>query len=374
MDSFNELFSVSEWFTDITHDFLIIGGPCSAESESQMIKTARALKSSGKVHLFRAGIWKPRTRPGTFEGIGEKGLEWLKQVKEEVGLRTAVEVANPAHVEKAMQYEVDLFWVGARTVSNPFSVQELAESLKGVDIPVLVKNPVNPDIAMWIGALERFYNSGIRKLGAVHRGFYPFEATKLRNIPKWEIPIELKTRFNNLPIFCDPSHISGVRQYIQEISQKAIDLNMNGLMIESHIKPEEALSDVAQQLSPFEFSGLLDNLVFREIESNDKKLSGILETLREQIDSIDKQIIELLAQRMSAVEKIGAFKSKNKVTIFQLRRWEKIISSRVEQGAKLGLSKYFIKELLQLVHKESIQKQADVMNKQSYNKNENTDE
>jgi len=217
--------------------------------------------------------------------------------------------------------------------------------------------------------MERLYNSGIKKLAAVHRGFYPFEATKLRNIPKWEIPIELKTKFNNLPIFCDPSHISGVREYIQEISQKAIDLNMNGLMIESHIKPEEALSDVAQQLSPDELSDLLDRLVFREIESNNKEFSGILESLREQIDSIDKQIIELLAQRMSAVKKIGEFKSKNKVTIFQLRRWEKVISSRVKQGAKLGLSADFVKKLLQLVHKESIQKQADVMNKQPGNKN-----
>ncbi|MGM0613571.1 MAG: chorismate mutase, partial [Bacteroidota bacterium] len=355
-------------------DFLIVGGPCSAESESQMLQTARALKQTGKVHLFRAGIWKPRTRPGSFEGVGEKGLEWLRQVKENTGFKTAVEVASPAHVEIALQYGIDLFWIGARTVANPFSVQELAESLKGVDIPVLVKNPVNPDIAVWIGALERFYNNGIRKLGAVHRGFYPFESTKLRNIPKWEIPIELKTKFNNLPLFCDPSHISGVKEYIQEISQKAIDLNMNGLMIESHIKPEEALSDVAQQLSPDELLHLLEQLVFRKIESDDKDFSGKLESLREQIDSIDKQIIELLAQRMSAVGEIGEYKSKNKVTIFQLRRWEKIISSRVKQGMRLGLSEGFVKELLQLVHKESIQKQTDIMNKQEKHKDENSEE
>src|SRR6056297_199916 len=231
MNYFENIVPIHKWFHEINSQHIIISGPCAAESEEQVLQTANKLGKSGKIHLFRAGIWKPRTRPGAFEGIGEKGLEWLKQVKEEVGFRTAVEVASPAHVEKALQYDIDLFWVGARTVSNPFSVQELAESLKGMDIPVLVKNPINPDIAMWIGDLERFYNSGIRKLGAVHRGFYPFEATKLRNIPKWEIPIELKTKFNNLPIFCDPSHISGVREYIKEISQKAIDLNMNGLMI-----------------------------------------------------------------------------------------------------------------------------------------------
>ena len=373
MNYFDGLIPVSEWFPDLNTDYLIISGPCSAESESQILHTARELNRLEKIHLFRAGIWKPRTRPGSFEGVGEKGLEWLKQVKETTGFKTAIEVASPAHVEKAVQYGIDLFWIGARTVSNPFSVQELAESLKGIDIPVLVKNPINPDLGMWIGALERFYNIGIRRLGAVHRGFYPFEPTKLRNIPKWEIPIELMTKFNNLPIFCDPSHISGVKEYIQEISQKSIDLNMNGLMIESHNNPEKALSDVAQQLSPEELFHLLDQLVFRKIESDDKDFSGMLESLREQIDSIDKQIIELLAQRMSAVGEIGEYKSKNKVTIFQLRRWEKIISSRVEQGAKLGLSEGFVKELLQLVHKESIHKQADVMNKKK-NKDENSEE
>jgi chorismate mutase len=373
MNYFSDIIPASEWFPELNSEHMIISGPCSAESEKQVMETAKALKKSGGVHIFRSGIWKPRTRPGSFEGVGEEGLQWLNRVKEEVGFRTAVEVAAPGHIEKALKFNIDLLWIGARTTSNPFSVQELAESLKGVDVPVLVKNPINPDLGMWIGALERFYNSGIRKLGAVHRGFYPFEPTKLRNIPKWEVPIELKTRYHNLPLFCDPSHISGTKEYIKEISQKALDLNMNGLMIEAHITPREALSDVAQQLSPGELSRLLKQLVFREISCEDRKFADMLESLREQIDSIDKQILELLAQRMSVVGEIGKYKSQNRVTIFQLRRWEKIISSRVKQGLKLGLSENFIKHLLELVHKESIQKQTEIMNKQSEDDNTSSD-
>ncbi len=374
MTYFDDIIPVPDWFPELNCGHLIISGPCSAESEKQVMETAGELKQTGNVHIFRSGIWKPRTRPGSFEGVGEEGLQWLNRVKEEIGFRVAVEVAAPDHIEKALKYNIDLLWIGARTTSNPFSVQELAQSLKGVDIPVLIKNPLNPDLSMWIGALERFYNSGTRKLGAVHRGFYPFEPTKLRNIPKWEVPIELKTRYHKLPLFCDPSHISGTKGYIQEISQKALDLNMNGLMIEAHINPQEALSDVAQQLGPEELARLFEQLVFREINCEDRKFMDMLESLREQIDSIDKQILELLAQRMSVVGEIGKYKSQNKVTIFQLRRWEKIISSRVEQGLKLGLSEDFIKHLLELVHKESIQKQAGIMNKQDKDDKEGIDQ
>lgn len=368
MTKLKDLVPLADWFPEIDQEHWVISGPCSAESEEQVLNTARKLKVCNCVDIFRAGIWKPRTRPDSFEGVGEMGLHWLKHVKEETGLRIAVEVAHPSHVDMALKYEVDLIWIGARTTSNPFSVQELADHLAGTNLPVLVKNPVNPDISMWIGALERFYNAGIRKIGAVHRGFYPFEPTKLRNIPKWEIPIELKTQIHHLPIFCDPSHIAGVRDYLQEISQKAMDLNMNGLMIESHENPAKALSDKKQQLTPGDLGALLGNIVFRSMDSNNQRFTNVLEALREQIDSLDKQILELLAQRMNTVEEIGKYKSENKVTILQLRRWEKIIESRIRHGMKLGLTKDFIKGLLQLVHKESIQKQTDIMNQRQQGK------
>jgi len=256
-----------------------------------------------------------------------------------------------------------MIWIGARTTSNPFSIQELANYLEGTDIPVLVKNPVNPDLKMWIGAMERFYNAGIRKIAAVHRGFYPFEATKFRNIPKWEIPIELKTLYHHLPVICDPSHIAGCPEYLKPVSQKALDLNMSGLMIEVHPDPGKALSDALQQITPAEFEDLMENLEFRSINSTNEQFSDLMESLREKIDSVDKQIIELLAQRMKFVEEIGKYKRDNKVTIFQLRRWERILSSRVKLGMNLGLSEQFVKKLLQLVHKESISRQTDVMNK-----------
>jgi chorismate mutase len=349
---------------------LIISGPCSAESREQLIKTAHELSKIGKVCVFRTGIWKPRTRPGTFEGVGEKGLKWLQEVHQTTGLPVAVEVASPYHLDQVYKYNINMVWIGARTTSNPFSIQELADKLSGTDIPVLVKNPINPDLNLWIGALERFYGTGIRKLAAVHRGFYPFEQTHLRNIPKWELPIELKTRINELPIFCDPSHIAGSREHISEISQKALDLNMDGLMIESHINPDEALSDAQQQLTPKNLEKLLNNLVYRTNDPNDIGFRDAMESLREKIDSIDEQIIELLAKRMDVVGEIAQYKSQKKVTIFQLRRWEKIISSRVSQGIELGLSKKFIKDLLELVHKASIARQTEVMNKIKSGKSE----
>ena len=363
MPKLKNLSPLKKWFKDGFNEPLIIAGPCSAESEPQLMLTAKKIAELGKVKIFRSGIWKPRTRPGNFEGVGSEGLEWLSQVKKETGLYTAIEVANPEHVELAIKYGIDVLWVGARTTSSPFSVQKLADCLKGFTGPLLVKNPINPDINLWIGALERFYKAGINKIATVHRGFYPFEATTLRNIPKWELPIELKSQCRNLPIICDPSHISGNREFIYEVAQKALDLNMDGLMIETHYHPTVALSDMNQQLTPKELEELLENLVLRRASTRNSDFTTNLETLRDQIDSIDQQMLELLSQRMNVVEEIGRYKSENEVKILQLRRWEKIISTRVKLGKTLGLSEDFVKKLLQLVHKESIQKQTEVMNK-----------
>ena len=372
MTKLKNIIPIQQWYPGFKKTPLLIAGPCSAENEKQVMQTAHTIAKQDKVKVFRSGIWKPRTRPGNFEGVGELGLQWLQQVKKETGLLTTVEVANPEHVELAIKYNIDILWIGARTTSNPFSVQELADSLKGYNKPVMIKNPINPDIQLWIGALERFHKAGIHKLAAIHRGFYPFEATTLRNIPKWEIPIELKSMCHSLPIICDPSHISGNTEFIPEIAQKAMDLNMNGLMIETHINPTAALSDMNQQLTPKQLNDLLDKLIFRSISVKNNEFISVLESLRDKIDSIDQQMLELLSQRMGVVEEIGKYKSKNEVTILQLRRWEKIINTRLKQGKKLGLSEEFVKKLLQLVHKESIQKQTEVMNKIAASKKDKT--
>jgi chorismate mutase len=367
MAKLKNISKLSSWFDNLQEP-LIIAGPCSAESEEQMLRTAKEIAALGKVKVFRSGIWKPRTRPGNFEGVGEKGLKWLSQVKKETGLLTATEVANPEHAELAIKNDVDVLWIGARTTSNPFSIQELADFLKGYEKPVMVKNPINPDVQLWLGALERFHKAGINKLAAVHRGFFPFEATTLRNIPKWETAIELKSMCHDLPIICDPSHIAGNAEYIEEISQKALDLNMDGLIIETHYNPLVALSDMNQQVTPEQLGEILNNLVYRNISSEDADFASILETLRNKIDSIDQQMLELLTQRMNVVEEIGKYKSENQVTILQLRRWEKIMSTRIKLGKKLGLSEDFVKKILQIVHKESIQRQTEVMNKLSSKK------
>ncbi|MBI5218335.1 MAG: bifunctional 3-deoxy-7-phosphoheptulonate synthase/chorismate mutase type II [Bacteroidia bacterium] len=354
---------VEKWFDPSLHLPLIISGPCSAETKDQMFSTAAALSKIPQVKVFRAGIWKPRTRPDSFEGVGKKGLQWLKEIKKTFGLLTTVEVAKPAHIEACLKHGIDILWIGARTSSNPFSVQELAEALKGVDIPVLVKNPVNPDIDLWIGSFERLNKTGITKLGAIFRGFYPYEKTQLRNIPKWEVAIELKSIFNNLPILCDSSHISGTTEYIQSISQKALDLNFDGLMIESHINPKAALSDAMQQLTPGQLKKLLRTLVFRASSSDNPEFMSLLEQYRIKIDSIDFELLELLSRRMKIVKEIGKYKSLNNVTILQLRRWENIMKTRTDFGEKTGLSLDFIKHLLELVHKESIQIQTEIMNR-----------
>ena len=341
---------------------LLISGPCSAETEEQLLITAKELAEIRKVHLFRAGIWKPRTRPNTFEGVGEKGLRWLQSVKEETGLLVTTEVANAKHVELCLKYGIDVLWLGARTSVNPFSVQEIADALRGTSIPVMIKNPISPDLNLWIGALERINKAGITKIAAIHRGFSSMERTPFRNVPMWEIPIELKTIFPSLPIICDPSHIAGSRKLIPMISQKAIDLDMNGLMIESHFHPKSALSDSEQQLTPTQLSSILEELIIRDSNITNKKFKDEIEQLRNAIDEIDEEVIQNLSLRMDIAERIGEFKKKNKITILQANRWEEIVNQRLKTGLALSLSEEFIRGFLKLIHSESIRKQSIVMN------------
>src|SRR5882672_843961 len=341
----------------------IISGPCSAETEAQMITTANQIAATGKVHALRAGIWKPRTRPGQYEGAGEVGLKWLVQAKKETGLPVTTEVANAAHVDACLKAGVDILWVGARTTVNPFSVQEVADSLKGVDIPVMVKNPVNPDLELWIGALERLNKAGITKMAAIHRGFSSSEKGPFRNAPMWDMAIELKTRIPELDILCDPSHIAGNRDLIALIAQKALDLDMAGLMIESHINPDAAWSDAKQQVTPAVLGRIIDGLVVRTVTSDNKVFKDTLSVLREQIDHLDDEIMQKMASRMKISEKIGVYKKENNVTILQVNRWEEIIKSRVLLGVAMGLEEGFTRDLLRLIHHESIQVQTKVMNK-----------
>ncbi|MGQ1908705.1 chorismate mutase [Marinifilum sp. RC60d5] len=361
MSGLDNIKPIHNWFKKLDSHPIVISGPCSAESEEQLLATAHELKKIEQVKIFRAGVWKPRTRPNSFEGRGEDALQWLNRVKLETGLLTTVEVASPKHVEMCLRHNVDILWIGARTTSNPFSVQELASALQGMNIPVMVKNPINPDINLWIGALERIHKAGITKLAAIHRGFYPFEKTILRNIPKWEIPIELKSRFHNLPIICDPSHIAGTRKYVKEMAQKAMDLNIDGLMIESHFNPCEALSDSEQQLTPANLDELLRGLVCRVYNIEHDEIDQ-LEKYRDQIDSIDTQLIQLLSQRMNIIEEIGEYKFKNNMTILQLKQWEKVRERGVDLGNSLGMSEKFITQLLRMIHKEAILKQNEIMN------------
>lgn len=355
---------LENWFENLNTRPLLIAGPCSAETEEQVLHTAREITKIQGVGIFRAGVWKPRTRPGSFEGVGIKGLEWLRKVKDETGLLTAVEVAKKDHVEaiKLMPGCVDVLWIGARTSANPFSIQELAEALQGFDIPVMIKNPVNPDINLWVGALERINAAGIKKMAAIHRGFSTFERSKYKNIPMWEFPIELKLMFPQLPVINDPSHIAGSVKWIEEIAQEAIDLNMNGLMIETHIHPKEALSDAKQQLTPVELQKILNALKFRHSDENSANIITDLEQTRYQIDSIDQQIIELMAKRKSLVEKIAFYKKEKNIPVFQLKRWRQIVSSRLDFAESLSLGREFMKTLLQLIHKDAIDIQRRIMN------------
>ena len=352
---------LSSW-VNVTHEPLIISGPCSAETEEQLLATAHLLKATGKVSVLRAGIWKPRTRPGEFEGIGSIGLQWLKRAKQETGLPTAVEVATAKHVEEALAAGVDILWIGARSTVNPFTVQEIADALKGVDIPVMVKNPINPDLSLWIGALERINQAGITKLAAIHRGFSSFEKSAFRNEPMWDLAISLKTLVPDLPIINDPSHICGNRELLPFISQKALDLDMQGLMIESHIDPSVAWTDAKQQVTPSALSEMIDGFVLRKPESKNPDFVDKLAVLREKIDKLDDQIFTKLGERMKIVEQIGEYKRDNDVTILQVSRWDEILHKRTAYGSVLKLEKDFTEKILELIHSESIRKQTAIMN------------
>lgn len=356
-----EIRPLHTWITKASEP-LIIAGPCGAETREQILKTAEGVSKIPSVKLFRAGVWKPRTRPNAFEGMGEQALEWLTQVKQTYKLRTTVEVANAQHVELALKHNVDVLWIGARTTVNPFSVQEIADALKGVDIPVMVKNPIHADVQLWIGAIERLYNSGIRSLVAIHRGFHDVGKTKYRNKPLWEIPIELKTSLPQLPIVCDPSHIGGKRDLLQPIAQKALDLGMNGLMIESHIDPDKALSDAQQQVTPEDLTTLLSSLIYRSSCVDDTELSNKLHHLRTVIDELDEELIQVLKKRMQIVEQIGQYKKDHHITIFQLERWQEILKTRLQWAEKADVPKSYIEKVCQLMHEESIRIQTEVMN------------
>lgn len=344
---------------------LIIAGPCSAESEEQVMSCARELTKSGKVKVYRAGIWKPRTRPGSYEGIGNEGLKWLKQVKQETGLKTATEVATEKHVYEALKYGVDVMWIGARTTGNPFSMHEISEALKGVDVTVLIKNPVNPDVELWYGAYERIHKAGIQHIGLIHRGFTSYEKLRYKNQPLWQLSIEMKRRLPHLPMICDPSHIAGTREYLGEIAQKALDLDYNGLMIEVHPTPDSALSDAKQQITPAQLDQLLSNLIYRNPDSTDVNFMHVLEELRAKVDGFDDSLIELLGQRMAISQEIGKYKKKNNITILQQNRWEEILTLAEQKASKFGLSKEFIDIVFNAIHIESINKQNAIMNNPS---------
>lgn len=339
---------------------LLIAGPCSAETEEQVMQTAAAL-SKQEVDIFRAGIWKPRSRPNSFEGVGFKGLEWLARVKREFHLKVTTEVATGRHVEEALKYGIDVLWIGARTTVNPFAVQDIADALKGVQIPVMIKNPVNPDLALWIGALERIYNSGITDIAAIHRGFSSYEKTKYRNPPLWQIPIELKSRFKNLPLIIDPSHISGNRELLFPVSQKALDLGYDGIIIESHPDPDNALSDAEQQITPYRLKEIVSSLQVRKKNYDDQELENRAEELRFKIDAADQAIIQALKHRMELVEQIGYYKKQNNVQVLQMSRWKEIFKSRAEWAKDLKLNPDFVAELYKLIHVESIRTQTQIM-------------
>jgi chorismate mutase len=358
-----KLLPVSEWFGEWVQGPLYIAGPCSAESKEQLLATASELTGKARPHIFRAGVWKPRTRPGSFNGVGTEGLKWLVEAGLAYGMRTATEAATGNHVEACLKAGVDIIWIGARTVSNPFSVDEIAEALRGVEIPVLIKNPLNPDLDLWIGAIERVSRSGITRMAAVHRGFSPFERTRYRNMPKWEIPIELRRRYRKLPIICDPSHIAGDTRYVKEIAQKAMDMNLDGLMTEVHNDPSRALSDAAQQLTPVAYRRMISGLVVRKAVADDPGFLNHLEEMRSQVDSVDHQLLELIARRMELSDQIGEYKCINNVAVLQMERWLEILRTRLGQAADSGLDRNFTEALLKLIHQESIRRQTGVMSR-----------
>ncbi|RJQ51235.1 MAG: 3-deoxy-7-phosphoheptulonate synthase [Nitrospiraceae bacterium] len=348
---------LKEWGLPVRKVFLA-AGPCSAESEEQVVETARKLVAGG-ISLFRAGIWKPRTYPGSFEGVGGEGLRWLARVREEFGFPIGVEVASPEHVEACLKHKVDVLWIGARTTPNPFAVQALADALKGVDIPVFVKNPVNPDLDLWLGAIERLNNAGIKKIGVIHRGFSTTRKVLYRNAPDWRIPIELKRQVPGIPMLCDPSHICGKKELLFSVAQEALDLLYDGLMIEVHIDPEKALSDSRQQITPEQFLNLIDRLTIKREASDDSEFQTRIKELRLEVDSIDEHLIRLIGKRMEIVRKMGDIKRKKNISTLQPQRWLEILASRQDMGKEYNLSEEFIFQLFQSVHEEAIRHQEE---------------
>ena len=335
---------------------LVIAGPCSAETEEQVLDTARSLAAEG-IRICRAGLWKPRTKPGGFEGVGETGIPWLQRVKRETGMYTSTEVATREHVAAALKGGVDLLWIGARTAANPFAMQEIADALRGVDVPVLVKNPVSPDLELWIGAIERIYNAGIRRIGAIHRGFTSIDKSLYRNHPMWAIPIELHRRLPRLPIFCDPSHIGGKRELIAPLSQQAMDLGFDGLIIEAHCSPDCAWSDKAQQVTPEALAYIIRNLVIRDESITTESLTE----LRSQIDKLDDQLLELLSHRMRVSRDIGQYKKEHNMPVLQTQRYEELLARRAGQAEQMGMDREFMRTVLQAIHEESIRQQMEVL-------------
>ena len=355
-----EIVPVSEWGFFTLPRPMVIAGPCSAESEEQVMETARALADSG-LHVFRAGIWKPRTHPGSFEGVGIPGLKWLKRVKEETGMKVCTEVASEKHVYECLKYGIDMVWMGARTSANPFLMQEIADALRDTDIPVLVKNPVNPDLDLWIGALERLNQAGVRKLGVIHRGFSTTDSAPYRNSPGWQIAIELRSRYPDLPFFADPSHMGGDRKYLLELSQRAMDLGLEGLMVESHCNPAVALSDAKQQLTPPALVDMLLSLQIREKDSGDKNYREGIDQLRAQIDILDENLLYTLGSRMGVSKKIGAYKREHNVAILQMTRWDQLLAGMQEKARTYGLSEKFIADVFNAIHEESVRVQNEVL-------------
>ena len=350
------------WLDDLKLDHpLVIAGPCSAETEEQVLGIANSLKDTD-VNYYRAGIWKPRTRPGNFEGVGALGLKWLQKVKAETGMKTATEVANRAHVELALEHDIDLLWIGARSTVSPFIVQEIADALKGTDKIVLVKNPVNPDLALWLGAVERLATADIKNLGVIHRGFSTYEKTKYRNIPEWQMPIDLQTKFPDLPIINDPSHITGNRDMIFDVSQTALDLNFDGLMIETHHDPDNAWSDAAQQVTPSVLVQIMKDLKIRKEDNTETEYKAKLNNLRANIDIFDNQLLETLGKRMKTSDAIGALKKEKNVAVLQSTRWNEILGAMILEGETKGLSEEFVLRMFKAIHQESIRHQEKIVN------------
>jgi chorismate mutase len=340
---------------------LIISGPCSAETEEQVLATAKRLAATGRVDMLRAGIWKPRTKPGMFEGVGTKGLPWLQQAKKQTGLPVTVEVATAKQVQDALTFEVDVLWIGARTTVNPFSVQEVADALKGTDVPVMIKNPINPDLELWTGAVERVARAGVKQIGLIHRGFSSYGNTEYRNAPMWHLAIEMKLKYPDFLFINDPSHICGRRDILMEVMQKAIDLDYDGMMIESHIDPDNAWSDAKQQVTPERLKEMLDNIIWRKEDISSDEYHTALEKLRQQINHLDDELMQLLGQRMRIAEQIGRYKKDNNITILQTNRWNEIIERAFLKGEKFGLSKEFITRYFDAVHMESINHQKKIL-------------